>query len=189
MQSYKLYLEVYLFDHLNKKPRYKRILRQRSRSFVKQWVQLIKSNFQYVPEANVRDWGNVLRTAAQYKLSVEGAAGMYYNGIVLGTGETAVTISDYKMETLIVHGSGAGQLDYKAMAWDAFEVVGSTARFRNKRQFENKSGSTITVKEAGLYATDNAGYHFCIVRDVLSAPVDILNGQIIEVRYTFQAAV
>lgn len=114
---------------------------------------------------------------------------MDYNGIVLGTGNTPVTISDYNLQTRIVHGSGAGQLDYKAMAWDPFQVVGSTAKFKSKRQFENKSGGTITVKETGLLATDQAGYHFLIVRDVLPTPVDVENTKIIEVRYTFQCTV
>jgi len=189
MQSYKLYLELYLVDCLNKKPRYKRILRQRSRSFVKQWVQEIKALWQNVLEANKRDINNVLRSGGGSIMRINGGAGVATQGIILGTGTNPVTISDYKLQTPITHGTGSGQLQYAAMVFDAFEVVDSTARFRSKRQFTNGSGATITIAEAGIYHFDNVPYAFCSVRDVLSAPVDILNGQIIEVRYTFQAAV
>lgn len=188
---YKILLEIFIITpgQGNKNPTIKRTYREECRSFVKQWVQIIKANFQALGEENTRDRTNTLRTVSCYYNDIKGAAGDYNKGILVGTGSTPVNISDYKLETPITHGSAAGQLNHKAVTFDAFQLIGSTARFTLRRQFENLSGGTITVNEVGIYARDSGPYDYCIVRDVLAVPQQILNGQIMEGRYTFQTTV
>ena len=67
-------------------------------------------------------------------------------GILCGTGTTAVTNADYKIETKIAHGVGAGQFDYGAHSRTAAQVVGSNVDFVISRSFYNGSGGSIKKK-------------------------------------------
>lgn len=187
--SFEPYLEIYRVIPTHKTLRYHRAHGQPSESFLKQWVQIIKAIFQQAAETSCKDYLGTLRSPTYTGTRVDGAAGVITTGIILGTGTNAVAIDDYKLQTPIAHGSGATQLNYKATTFDPFRVIGSVASFKIKRQFENLSGSTITVTEAGLYCYNAVGYYFDLVRDLLTTPFDILNTQIAEFRYTFKATV
>jgi hypothetical protein len=110
-------------------------------------------------------------------------------GVLVGTGTTAVTNVDYKIETLIAHGVGAGQLDYGAHSRTAAQVVGSNVDFVISRAFYNGSGGSITVNEIGIScATVDSGgntRYFLIVRDVIT-PVAVANAQTLTVQYTLR---
>lgn len=138
-------------------------------------------------QTNVKDTAGTLRTCNQYP-QIAANAGIDTRGLVIGTGATAVDIADFKLETKIAHGTAATQIKYEAVVFEAFAVVGSTASFVVKRRFENASGATITVSEAGIYIFDSV-YYFLGARDVLATPQDVLNGQILELKYTFKTTV
>ncbi len=110
-------------------------------------------------------------------------------GIVVGTGDTAASFEDYKLETIILNGSTSGKL-----AWDA-AVPGTpaynteTGKWTNTfyRDFTNNSGETITVKETGLYWNVNpGGVTACVERHVLASTVDVADGQTMRVTYTIE---
>lgn len=189
MQSFDLVLEIYLYVKTRRGLLRKTIYIGPSRSFLKQWPQCIKGIVHATDETNVKDIAGTLQTFSYTIFGWKGLAAETTRGIVLGTGTTAVAIDDYKLQTQIAHGSGAGQLDHKLQTVDAFQVVGGVASFRMRRQFENLSGGTITIKEAGIYARDALNHNICVVRDVLASTQDVLNGHIIEARYTFNATV
>ncbi|MBA7636008.1 hypothetical protein ES703_43621 [subsurface metagenome] len=95
-------------------------------------------------------------------------------GIVVGTGDTAVDNEDYKLETQLTEGAGAGNISHGLQVIETTAVVGANVDLETKRSFTNNTGSTITVKEAGMYVsvTTAAGTeYFCIIRDTLTAPV------------------
>jgi len=186
---FNLYLEIAILTRWKGGLLKRTVLIAPSKSFLKQWVQATRGIWGQTTESNTKDTGGVLRVCNPANFRITAAAGDATHGIALGTGTAAVAIDNYKLQTQINHGSGAGQLDHKAQTLDAFQVVGSVASFRNRRQFENLSGSTITVKETGIYARDSVGQYFCTVRDLLVSTQDVLNGQIIEARYTFRATV
>jgi len=86
-------------------------------------------------------------------------------GVVVGTGTTAVTVTDYALETQIAHGTGAGQLAYGASTVNGLITDGSTIYFNVSRVFTNNSGSSITVNEVGLYANiASASYYYMLDR-------------------------
>ena len=101
-----------------------KILRQDSRkseSFVQQFLQMLYIQMSLLNAAaamSVRDTGNTLRNVYWYGVNGSGtmhldvldAAADANYGIVVGTGNTAPTISDYKLQTLIAHGVGAGAM-------------------------------------------------------------------------------
>jgi len=112
----------------------------------------------------------------------EGAAYVWFpadandgsRGVVIGTGDTAVTNTDYKLENKIAEGSGATQMTHGAVTVNTTGVVGANVDLLITRSFTNNSGGAITVKEAGFYVEIDIPTvypFFCMTRDTLSAPV------------------
>lgn len=92
-------------------------------------------------------------------------------GIIVGTnaGSTPEDNTNFKLDTKIAEGSGAGQLTHNATTLDAPAVVGTNVDCVIKRSFTNNSGSTITVKETGVRVRYNpTGKHHLIMRDIVS---------------------
>lgn len=113
------------------------------------------------------------------------------NGIVVGTGTTAVTPTDMVLATPIADGTASGQLEYFPCGASSFTVAAPTASFKLERLFRNSSGGTITLNEVGIYSacgnrpfflTDH--YHFCIIRDLVSPGFAISNGEYARIQYT-----
>jgi hypothetical protein len=114
-------------------------------------------------------------------------AGEATAGIVLGTSDTPVTLSQYNLQAPISHGTGSGQLSYGATTVESL-VKNTTWYFRVIRTFTNNSGASITVKEMGLivrlgYGAGSFYFNAMLARDVLSTPVTIPNGSTLTVRY------
>lgn len=111
-------------------------------------------------------------------------------GIVVGTGDTAEDNADYKLATQLLEGSTAGKITHGATTSVTTAVVGANVDLELKRSFTNNTGSTITVKEAGIYVNNYwANYYHCIVRDVLGAPIEILDKFSLTIYYTLRTTV
>jgi len=162
-----------------------------SRSFVRQWLELV-----YIQALSIysgaaytlRDKDNALQRVSRhyYNLSCHGGVGEENYGITVGTGITAPTINDYRMETPIAHGTSAGQLGYSAVTFGAPATDGSTSQFTITRDFANSSGGAITVREIGLYVRGSTGYYLA-VRDAVN--ISIPNGETLTVNYRIQGTV
>jgi len=115
-------------------------------------------------------------------------------GVVVGTGDTAETNTDYKLETQLTEGVGAGRITHASVTFVAAAVVGANVDLVVKRAFINNTGSAITVKEAGIYtssiepAAGGPHYH-CIIRDVLPGPVNVPDKCSLAVYYTLRTTV
>lgn len=122
-------------------------------------------------------------------LSAVAAANDATNGIVVGTGTAAVTVTDYALQTKINNGSGAGQLNHLVTTFTTPATVGSTHSFTISRGFTNLSGNSISVSEVGLYVIGYSGgnYYFCADRTLMS--FSIANGATGTVTYTIQISV
>jgi hypothetical protein len=160
--------------------------KQRVRSFVKAWLQILYLHFNST-SLSVIDISGTSRTVG-YNLtpaiSLAGGSGVTNYGIVVGSSDTPVTRDDYKLGSQILHGTGTGQLTYGAVSIDAPVAYGTGYLIRVVRVFTNNSGADITVKEIGIYSYSTS-YYFCIIRDVLTTPVTIPNGYSWTVRYNF----
>lgn len=111
-------------------------------------------------------------------------------GIVVGTGDTAETNTDWILATQLGEGVGAGQITHGATVVGPVAVVGVNVDMVMERSFSNNTGSTITVKEAGIYARQMIDPHdFCIVRDVLPSPVDVPDKCSVSIYYTWRTTV
>ena len=166
--------------------------RRKSRSFVKQWNQVIYRQTSNV-NINVTDIGGVARSMTyDVNLLMKAAAGEINYGIVVGTGDTAVVIGDYSLETRIAEGAGGGQLNYTASTVAVSVVSAPTCGFLLSRSAVNNSGVLITVKESGIYWRYKefaTWYYFLAVRDVFGAPQDVPDGGSITVNYTLRVSV
>ncbi len=127
------------------------------------------------------------------------------HGIVVGSGNLAVAFNQTALQTRIVHGVGAGQLQYSAATWGAPTSDGVNSQFRATRVFANGSGAQVDVSETAMYArfgilpwniyqpftTYETDWAACmILRDLLpGAPVAIPNGMSLTVNYQEQCAV
>jgi hypothetical protein len=168
-----------------------RRLRRKAHSYLKAYQQLLYTHYASVL-LNIRDIINTLRAVVRNAsdLISAGVVTDDDNGVVIGTGSTAVTISDYKLETQIAEGVGAGQMEHQAGTKTEPTVAGSSISCTLKRIFINNSGNTITVTESGIYCYGGGTtWDFCIVRDVLPAGVAVPDGGAITVTYTLTVTV
>lgn len=178
----------------------------KSESFVRQFLEILYVQMTYQPAArtSVRDTSNVLRDVKSYvcagagskavNFDVYAAAGSVLLGILVGTGNTAPTINDYHMETLIADGVGAGQLQYSAITYGAPVSDATTSQLTITRNFANGSGGAITVNEIGLvcrasYGAGTGIEYFLLVRDVIGGGINVPNGQTLTVNYRPQATI
>lgn len=99
--------------------------------------------------------------------------GVRYNGFVLfvGSGNTAVTADDYKLDTAL-------NLTVTAASC----ACNGDGKILVSRTFKNTTGSDVTIKELGLYlfAECAEGYEIPVImlgRKVLSTPLVIPNGE------------
>jgi hypothetical protein len=183
-------------------------LPKRSESYTKQFLQIL---YAYMNCSGVRfstDWKVKCSDGVEYMLyqttdflNCAGAVNTDISSIVVGTGNTAPTITDYALQTKIAHGSTAGKLQYSAVTFGAPASDATTSQFTVTRNFANASGGSITVNEIGLYVTQYTHtvyplmgqYPFAvypmILRDVIGGGIAVPNGQTLTVNYRPQAVV
>ena len=162
-----------------------RRIRRRSRSYVIAFLDCLNAACSQ-SNRSVTDIGGTSRTVgAAARFALNGAADDDTRGPVVGTGTTAVAITDSKLVTQIAQGTGAGQMDHVLTDVGAPSTSGSTRRFTVQRVFVNNSGASITIQECGIYGLEVATlYNFCVVRDIVSGGLAVPNGGSATLTYT-----
>jgi len=165
--------------------------RRKSKSFLKAWNQLVYSNISNF-RLDMIDTGGVLRVDVGFtgnSFEMAAAAGLTTRGIRVGTGNTAVAIDDYALETPIAEGIGAGQMEHLVCTVATSVVAPPSCSFLVSRAIVNNSGGVITVREAGIYMFIFTNYYGCGVRDVLTVPQAVPDGGTITIDWTIQVTV
>jgi len=172
----------------------KTIVRKRAcRSFLKAWNFFLYAQLTRASSVATNTGGTTTTLNPDYAMQGDGPVNSSAQGLVVGSGNTAVTSADNKLQTQILHGAGAGQIQHilqTVLTAPTTNAAGTS--FAAQRTFTNNSGATITIKEIGWYAISSAigaGTKFCILRDVLPAAVDVPNGQTFTVTYTISALI
>lgn len=150
------------------------------------WFKAHYVCFTNVGLAGVIDVTNTAKTLSTNPAGffrMEAGAGTTTYGIVVGTGTNAVTLADYKLQTQVttnvVH--GANVITLNAPDADHYEIIHS-------RSFTNNTGSTLLIREVGLYFyAQNLPAYFCFDRTLYS--VDVLNGLATTLTYTWSISV
>ncbi|MBA7477266.1 hypothetical protein ES707_12671 [subsurface metagenome] len=163
--------------------------RRKSKSFLKQWNQLVYVHMSQTP-LNITDTGgasrSIVKHPADFLMSI--AAGSTTYGIRVGTGNTPVAIDDYALASPIEEGTGAGQMEHLICTVATSVVAAPSCSFLVSRAITNNSGAEITVREAGIYIFMDT-YFGCGVRDVFVAPQAVPIGGAITVDWTIQVTV
>ncbi len=165
--------------------------RMRSRSFVLAFLDILWAQMAQDSQS-ITDTGGTSRTipTSVNNYGINANAGDATKGVVVGTGSTAVAISDNKLATQIAHGVGSGQLSHSIYSTTAPQTSGTSRRFLLTRSFANASGGTITVNEVGVYVSaGDSGYEFCAIRDLVSPGQAVNDGQTLAVTYEIKITV
>jgi len=171
---------------------------RKSRSFLGLWNKMIWTQMTgasypalMVTDINGNSWPLGVGTSGNnFKMS--GGAENTNMGIVIGTSDAPVSISDFRLGALITQGFGIGQMDYLAMAINASVVADPNCDFFMSRQMANNSGGLITVRESGIYVmmerslSPFTAAYGCGVRDVFATPQDVPDGGGITIEYTLR---
>lgn len=168
--------------------------KRKSRSFVQQWNELICVHCGNKSDFSIKDTGGTDRDIDPQSntLAIFPTASQVNGGIVCGRGSTAVTISDYTLETLCAEGTGTNQLQHQATVIGDAAVSGSDCSFTVTRSAINSSGAAITVTEIGIYVIGwdgTAARYFLGIRDVLAEGIEVPDGGAITVVYTIKVTV
>jgi len=144
-------------------------------SFVRNMLAILRAGFVNASETvyNVNNSGYNVGSHPITVTAPEASAGY---GIVVGTGTTPVSPTDYKLENQIPHGTGSGQLYYKAVSLPSLIVTESGVVQKIQREFENRSTADVTVNEIGIVVLTSVGQPVLVFRDVLSSSVTIPSG-------------
>ena len=173
----------------------------KARSFVRQFLEIFVMQYGFIDETGntIRDTSNTVRTWSWSGNWDNGWTYPFLNapvnnttyGSVVGSADTAVTISDYALATKIAHGTGTGQLQYSVETFGAPTTDAAGSTWIASRVFTNGSGDSVTIKEIGLIVQQyiDAYCYFLIARDVLASPVTLANGETVTLNYTFLTAV
>ncbi len=164
--------------------------RRRSRSFLKQWNQLVYVHLCGVSQNITRTDGTPAGISSQVDdFAMNAAAGITTYGIRVGTGNTPVAIDDYALDTAIAEGTGAGQMEHLICTVATSVVAAPSCSFVVSRSIVNNSAAEITVREAGIYMRMMAAHHGCATRDIFGTPQAVPIGGAITVDWTLKVTV
>ncbi len=132
----------------------------------------------------IKDTGGTTRTSS-IGFNISAGVGDANYGILVGTGNTAVAMGDYALATKINHGTGAGQLQYGAHAYNAMTGT-DPLLWTITRSLQNASGGNIVIAEMCLVGT--LSYNIMFERTVLSSTYAVNNGNSCIAQYDFSFA-
>lgn len=160
-------------------------IRRRSRSYVIAFLDSLNATWSQTNRSVTDTAGTVQTIQTNMRMDLTAPATNAAYGPVVGTGTTAVAITDSKLVTPIVHGTGAGQMEYQVTAVSAPSTSGSTRSCTVQRVFINNSGASITIQECGVYGLDlQTSKYFCLVRDLVSGGLAVPAGGSATITYT-----
>lgn len=159
---------------------------QNVHSFVQQFMKVLRVHMALTTDNNVRDLGNVARSivvdSADSEMAVESPVGIVAYGPVVGSGTAAEAPTDYKLDTLITHGAGAGQLSYAATTVSPATIDASDIYVDIIREFTNNGAGIRVIEEIGLHAIIQT-FEFLLIRDVLASPLVVPELATVELTY------
>ena len=110
------------------------------------------------------------------------------SGIVVGSGVNAEDFEDFVLQTLIVDGAAAGQLNY--VEGEAHSITYAALTLKNTivRYFNNNSGGDVNINEVGLvFGQMSKGVDHCLMsRDHLASTVTVPDTGQLKVTFTIE---
>lgn len=174
-----------------------------SNSFVRQFLDQLQVMFGNVvaPIGYVKTTAAVMYKAvndtfwssADYPISIDNDLDDANWGILIGDDATTPEANDnFRLDSVIAAGAGAGQVNYGITTWAAGVTVdGDECSWSFNRVMTNNSGAGIEVKEIGAYIRiQSSPIHYAmILRDTLTPTITIPDGETMTVQYTLKTVV
>ena len=192
---------IYEIEIRDKEGKLIKSIKGKSKSLLKNFMLVLRGTFYGTLASrieNILDRDNVshtfpyLYTPDYDHMSINAWANDDNYGIIVGTGDSPVSVDDVDLESPISNGTGSGQLLYGETTIEAVQTSDSISSFRVTRSFTNSSGAPITVKEIGIAIKhrhrDDGNIYILIARDVLVSPTSIPDGASFTVRYTWSVS-
>ncbi len=173
-------------------------------SFVRNFMEMLyhgsrgDTNMDYVNAGNGANaaaamFGEYSQSSGMYCI---GGAGEIHRGIAVGSSNIAFALSQYNLQSPIAHGTATGDLLYSQVPTPDVPVFSDpNIVIILSRDFANSSGSSVTVREIGLFGSPNcsvaylpSGIPILYLRDVV-ADVVVADGQVLNVQYVFKTVV
>ena len=185
----RIYYQVIITDRHGRVVRRTRL--RRSRSLLRQWIELLRVRFTQENQPGVKDIAGATVTiihASTVGMLINGGTGDANRGPVVGSGSLPVDIADFVLGAVIPNGTGAGQLAYAATTFSGIVVDATSAQFTVSRIFNNQSGGPVAISEVGIHAQNNTSgqiqHFFLIVRDLVSPAETVPSGGAATLVYT-----
>jgi len=210
MNELRLYLSYWHKDANGKTIKYRRY---RSDSFVGNFFKLLyahlfKATFNNTISETVRLYNpldvnaiininnELVKIYGNVASSLIASVGATDRGIVVGSGSTAVTLNDFRLESQIPHGTASGQLRYSAITSSDITPINRALSnnwyYAITRKFDNLSPSDITIAEVGLigrFSTNVGLLPALVARDVLPSPITLISNESTIIQYTIRLTI
>jgi hypothetical protein len=177
--------EITVFD---KDHKVKQVIREDAKCFVMNFLRMIRhwlSNGSHLNSIVLTDFKNLsgtivsssgVRTAETIgSFRANAGVGVLTGGIIVGTDATAVTYDDYKIGSIVNHGTGTGNLAYDSGVVGPVTEVGSVMTLSVSRIVSNSTANPITFSEIALYGL--GAITVMLLRDVISPSVTLGPGE------------
>lgn len=132
-------------------------------------------------------------SGADYPFSIDADTDQSLWGILIGDDATTPEANgNFRLDSVIEAGAGAGQVNYGVTGWAAGVTVdGDECSWSFNRVMTNNSGAGIEVKEIGAYIRiQSTPIHYAmILRDTLTPTITIPDGETMTVQYTLKTVV
>ena len=129
------------------------------RCLLKQFIMLMTVHLQQDSE-QIIDTGGTLQYALSNSTTLKANATSDTNyGILIGTGTTTVTLTDYKLETQVTT-----NITHETVSFTIENPDASTWSVAISRSFINNTGGTVNIGEVALYVKASSNYIYCMDR-------------------------
>jgi len=135
-------------------------------SLICAFLKLLKVQISTAAET-IKDVANADHSISQNAANFQstGTAGDQDNGVVVGSGTTTPTMTDYKLQTQLKTNVAYGAVGFALESPDA-----ATYALAIARSFTNNTGATLGIREVGLYSKGLTYIH-CTDRTLYSVDV------------------
>ena len=181
-RTFEVLLSATIFD-----PKSKKIIRRyppiRPHSFLTQYAKLLYGQFNAIDQPIMTPAGTTSTpNNGQLSMRLNAPVNDTSYGIVIGSSDQEVSIDDYKLITQLTT-----NIQHSATSVNLEAIDANTWQIHATRSFTNNTGTTISIKEVGLYTYTQYGSKHAIDRTLFSKSVAAGKG--ITLTYTFEVKV
>lgn len=177
--------------------------RQRSRSWTRNFYNMITCQFCSLNSTDNTDFGNEHLNYMEMDGNIWGSAVIPVfpwllespqtndtYGILVGTDDSVETFNDFQLQGLISHGKAGGELYHFKTESPLHDWAAGTRKFTFtfRRVYNNHSGGGITVKEIAL-VNWSPSFNVLLVRDLLDSPVVLADDDQLRTSYAVTSIV